>query len=169
MKTYDLRNSVGTVVAVVLAGCLAGGCGGGDDTTANSNAAVMVKRTPGAKAPAPIVASFKPEAGAPGTKVTITGEKFRTATSVKFNGANAGFTVVSATQIRATVPSAATTGKITVASGDEFGNSPKDFTVEPRPATPAATTAATAAATASTTPVTAATTPVTTPVITPAP
>jgi len=66
-----------------------------------------------------------------GTLVTITGTNFTGATSVRFNGIPAdGYSVVSATQIKAYVPSAATTGRVVVytpAGGDAV--SPLAFTV----------------------------------------
>ena len=49
-----------------------------------------------------------------GTEVTILGTGLTGASSVSFNGASASFTVVSATEIRATVPAGATTGPIEV-------------------------------------------------------
>ncbi|MGP0021676.1 MAG: choice-of-anchor tandem repeat GloVer-containing protein [Candidatus Sulfotelmatobacter sp.] len=54
--------------------------------------------------------------GKVGSKVMIFGTKLAGATSVKFNGTAATFTVVSASEIRATVPAGATTGKIQVAT-----------------------------------------------------
>jgi uncharacterized repeat protein (TIGR03803 family) len=55
-----------------------------------------------------------PGSGAVGTQVTILGTDLSGTTAVKFNGVKAAFSVVSATQITATVPSGATTGKIKV-------------------------------------------------------
>lgn len=61
------------------------------------------------------VSSFSPATGPVGTVVTITGTGLLGATGVKFNGILAtSFTVVSGTSIRATVPTGATTGRITV-------------------------------------------------------
>ncbi|MBL0209313.1 MAG: DUF11 domain-containing protein [Holophagaceae bacterium] len=64
--------------------------------------------------PAPRILSFSPNAGSTGTVVFINGLNLGGATAVRFNGTAAVFTVVSATQLKATVPAAATTGPISV-------------------------------------------------------
>src|SRR5262249_1207456 len=53
-------------------------------------------------------------AGKVGANVIVLGTKLTGATAVSFNGTAATFRVVSATEILATVPAGATTGKITV-------------------------------------------------------
>ena len=79
---------------------------------------------------APTVTSFTPTSGAVGTSVTITGTNFTGATAVKFNGTAATtFTVNSATQITATVPTGATTGTISVTTSAGTGTSSSSFTV----------------------------------------
>jgi hypothetical protein len=66
-----------------------------------------------------------------GTIVTITGTNLTGATSVKFNGVAATtFSVDSATQITATVPAGATTGKIEVVAPSGTSTSTTDFTVK---------------------------------------
>ncbi|MFQ5637814.1 MAG: IPT/TIG domain-containing protein [bacterium] len=78
----------------------------------------------------PVVTAFSPSAGPIGTDVTLTGNHFTGATSVAFNGVSAAqFTVDSDTQIRATVPSGATTGKISVTSAGGAATSASDFTI----------------------------------------
>jgi uncharacterized protein (TIGR03437 family) len=62
----------------------------------------------------PVIAGFSPSSGPVGTQVTITGSGFTGATAVRFGGVKATFTVNSGTQITATVPNGATTGKIDV-------------------------------------------------------
>jgi hypothetical protein len=65
-----------------------------------------------------IVNGFSPSSGGPGTSVTVSGSGFTGATGVQFNGVSASsFTVLSDTQLMATVPAAATTGVITVQKG----------------------------------------------------
>jgi uncharacterized protein (TIGR03437 family) len=49
-----------------------------------------------------------------GTTVKILGNKLAGATSVRFNGAAAAFTVVRPSEITATVPAGATTGTVEV-------------------------------------------------------
>jgi uncharacterized repeat protein (TIGR03803 family) len=55
-----------------------------------------------------------PTSGKIGSKVTILGDGLTGATAVAFNGTTATFTVVSATEITATVPTGTTTGKVVV-------------------------------------------------------
>jgi uncharacterized repeat protein (TIGR03803 family) len=55
-----------------------------------------------------------PTSGKVGTKVKILGNSFTGATAVSFNGTAATFTVASATEITTTVPTGATTGKVSV-------------------------------------------------------
>jgi hypothetical protein len=80
--------------------------------------------------PPPIIASFSPVNGPRGMEVTITGSDFTDVISVNFNRTPAStFMVDSPTQIRATVPSAATTGKISVTTPGGTATSESDFTV----------------------------------------
>ncbi|UOQ52318.1 FG-GAP-like repeat-containing protein [Hymenobacter cellulosivorans] len=79
--------------------------------------------------PALALLSFSPASGAAGTVVTITGTGFTGATGVTFNGVAAAFTVVSATQITATVPTTATTGLVTVTGPSGTSTSAQPFTV----------------------------------------
>jgi IPT/TIG domain len=78
---------------------------------------------------APTITSFTPTFGPVGTQVEITGTNFSGTTSVTFNNVTATFVVNSATQITATVPSTATTGKIKVTTPGGSATSTTDFTV----------------------------------------
>ena len=78
---------------------------------------------------APTITSFSPTSGPVGATVTINGTNFTGATSVKFNGVTATFIVNSATKITATVPTGATTGRITVTTPGGTATSTSDFTV----------------------------------------
>lgn len=61
------------------------------------------------------ITSFSPASGPAGTAVTINGVGFNSSSAVKFNGVAASSVIfVSSTQLKATVPSTATTGPITV-------------------------------------------------------
>lgn len=73
--------------------------------------------------------SFTPTDGTVGTTVTLSGAGFTGATSVKFNGVSATFSVVSDTQISATVPAGAASGPITVTGPTGTGTSTASFTV----------------------------------------
>jgi hypothetical protein len=81
----------------------------------------------------PVIASFAPASGSAGTVVTISGSNFTGASSVTFNLVAASFTVVSGTQIQATVPAGATTGRIRVTTPDGTGTSASDFSVTAPP------------------------------------
>jgi large repetitive protein len=73
--------------------------------------------------------TFSPGSGGVGASVTITGQHFSGTSTVKFNATSASFTVNSDTQITATVPTGATTGKITVTNSVGSGVSASSFTV----------------------------------------
>jgi hypothetical protein len=76
------------------------------------------------------ITNFTPTSGPVGTVVKITGTGFTGATAVSFNNVNATtFHVDSATQITATVPTGATTGKIKVTAPAGTATSTTDFTV----------------------------------------
>ncbi len=79
----------------------------------------------------PVVTSFTPTSGTGGGLVVLTGSNLAGSTSVKFNGLSSSFTVDSATQITATVPSLATTGKISVTNGFGSSESLTNFTIVP--------------------------------------
>jgi hypothetical protein len=80
----------------------------------------------------PAITAFNPTWGKPGTEVTISGQGFTGATSVRFGDMIASsFTVDSDTQIRAIVPPDAVTGKVTVMTGNGTASSAASFTVSP--------------------------------------
>lgn len=106
---YDLASGVGTPDVWNLARDAAGSTGGGGSP--------------------PSISSFSPTSGAVGTSVTISGANFTGATAVKFNGTSASYTVNSASQITATVPSGATSGPISVTTPSGSATSSSSFTV----------------------------------------
>ena len=78
----------------------------------------------------PFVSKFSPTSGTVGTVVTITGNNLTDATSVTFGGVKAtNFTVNSDTQITATVPTGAQTGRISVTTPGGTGTSAGTFHV----------------------------------------
>jgi hypothetical protein len=78
----------------------------------------------------PLVSGFTPTTGVAATVVTINGSNFSGATGVTFNGVAAtNVTPVSATQVKATVPPGATTGKVAVTTGIGTGTSGSNFTI----------------------------------------
>lgn len=77
----------------------------------------------------PTFLSFNPPSGPSGTAVTISGTGFTQATIVSFSGKNATFTVNSDSQITATVPARAKTGKIKVTTPAGVATSTSNFVV----------------------------------------
>jgi uncharacterized repeat protein (TIGR03803 family) len=78
----------------------------------------------------PTIASFTPTSGTVGDSVVITGMSLLQATAVKFGGVAATtFTVNSNTQVTATVPTGAVTGKISVTTTGGTATSSAVFTV----------------------------------------
>ena len=74
--------------------------------------------------PGPNITNVSPSSGTTGTSVTITGTGFTGATSVTFNGVNAGsYTVNSATQITAAAPATGTTSPVDVVVTTPTGSS----------------------------------------------
>jgi hypothetical protein len=62
----------------------------------------------------PIIDSFTPTHGLPGTNVTILGDNFQGVTSVKFNGTSAAFSTVDNGTLTAIVPTNSATGPISI-------------------------------------------------------
>lgn len=77
----------------------------------------------------PSVSSFSPTSGPASTSVTVSGANFTGVTSVTFNGSSASHSVDSGTQITATVPGGATTGRVGVVGPGGSCTSLTDFTV----------------------------------------
>lgn len=78
----------------------------------------------------PSLSGFTPTSGPAGTEVTITGANFTGTTDVEFDTTHAtSFSVDSDTQIRATVPSGATSGPIAVKNAAGTAVSAQGFTV----------------------------------------
>ena len=73
--------------------------------------------------------TLTPSTGFPNDSITLGGNNFIGATHVKFNGINAGFRLISNTQIKAAVPPLATTGKVSVTTSCGTYLSSPTFTV----------------------------------------
>jgi len=116
-----------TVPAAATSGTISVTTPGGTATSASTFTVIP---------PAPTISSFAPTTGQVGTPVTLIGTNFTGITAVAFNGTAATiFTVTSATQISATVPTGATTGKITVTNAGGTGTTASNFTVSTSSAT----------------------------------
>ncbi|MDE3244542.1 MAG: proprotein convertase P-domain-containing protein, partial [Acidobacteriota bacterium] len=83
----------------------------------------------------PTITGFAPPSGPVGTSVVITGTNLSGASLVKFNNVASTFTVNSATQITATVPTT-TTGPIAVTTPSGTATSTTNFTVTPSGGSP---------------------------------
>ncbi len=78
----------------------------------------------------PNITGFDPTQGYVGTEVTITGENFNGATVVRFGGiASNEYMIDSSTQLRAEVPSGATTGKVEIETPGGTATSENDFII----------------------------------------
>ena len=78
----------------------------------------------------PVITSFTPAAGPPGTSVMISGTELSQASAVTFGGVKATtFTVNSDILVTATVPATGKTGKIAITTPGGSASSPKTFTV----------------------------------------
>src|SRR5262245_9179048 len=81
---------------------------------------------------APIVTSFLPAQGEPGTQVTIAGANFGDVTQVKFNNTLADFTVLASDRMLAIVPVGSVSGPIAVVGLSGTTITPGIFLVAPR-------------------------------------
>jgi len=77
----------------------------------------------------PTIKSFAPTSGPVGASVVITGMSLTQTTAVKFGTVASTFTVNSDTQVTATVPTGAVTGKISVTTQGGGATSATSFTV----------------------------------------
>jgi uncharacterized repeat protein (TIGR03803 family) len=77
----------------------------------------------------PQIKSFAPPSGVVGSEVVITGVSLTQTSKVTFGGVAAAFTVNSDTQVTATVPTGAKTGKIVITTPGGTATSATDFTV----------------------------------------
>src|SRR6187455_969933 len=83
-------------------------------------------------ATAPTLTGFSPTSGAIGTAVTLTGTNFSTTlldNTVKFNGTAATVSAATATSLTVSVPTGATSGKISVEVDNQTATSSNDFNV----------------------------------------
>jgi hypothetical protein len=80
----------------------------------------------------PTITSFTPTSGKVGTSVVISGTGLTQTTKITFGGVAATtFTVNSDTQVTASVPSGAITGKVVITTTGGAANSSGTFTVTP--------------------------------------
>jgi hypothetical protein len=77
----------------------------------------------------PALLGFTPAVGPPGIQVVLTGTNLASTTAVAFNGISANFTINSATQLTAIVPTTATTGPVSITAAGSTVVSTQVFTV----------------------------------------
>jgi N-acetylglucosamine-6-sulfatase len=94
-------------------------------------AVVLSPAGPAAAGLPPEITSFSPSTGPTGITVTIDGRRMSAVRSVRFNGVEAQFRVVSTSTIDAVVPPTATTGPITVIKPSGSATSTPSFVVRP--------------------------------------
>ncbi|HEY2073779.1 MAG TPA: FG-GAP-like repeat-containing protein, partial [Gaiellaceae bacterium] len=80
---------------------------------------------------APVVSSFSPVQGAPGTVVTVNGSNFTDVSTVRLGSASTSFTPISANQFTFVVPAGAASGAVTVATASGVATSTSAFSVTP--------------------------------------
>jgi IPT/TIG domain len=125
-KTAVVTSNNGTTLVTSVPSGVAAGAVSVVVTTAGGSDSIGFTVTTAAT---PTITSFTPTSGPVGTSVKIAGTNFTGTTSVTFNNVAATFTVNSATQITATVPATATTGKIKVMTPNGTATSATNFTV----------------------------------------
>lgn len=91
----------------------------------------------GAGPPPPSITGFDPTSGQVGTQVDVAGSGFTGVSAVAFNGVPSQFTVASSSELTATVPAGATTGRISVTAAGGTATSTTDFIVTGAPPPPA--------------------------------
>lgn len=116
------------ITAIVPAGATTGTIGVTTPSgAANSTASFTVVAVP-------TIAGFTPASGAVGGNVAINGTNFTGAAAVRFGGLTAPFTVNSASQINATIPAGASTGKLSVVTPGGTATSAASFSILAPPA-----------------------------------
>lgn len=119
--TSVVLNGSGFLTAVVPAGALTG------SVTVSTGASTLSSKQ--IFHVTPTLKTFSPSSGPVGTPVTVTGSGLTQTTKVTFNGVSAAFTVSSDEQVTTTVPSGATSGRITITTKGGSAVSTKVFTV----------------------------------------
>jgi uncharacterized repeat protein (TIGR01451 family) len=102
---------------------------GGDSNFTTSTDRLKTECFDVTKPPAPKITSFTPASGAVGATVTVKGTNLENATKVALHGKVATITSDTATQIKFTVPTGATTGKIVVTTPGGDVSSATNFKV----------------------------------------
>ncbi len=92
-------------------------------------AAVLRSKVDGQTPPPPGITGFSPTSGNVGISVTITGTNLNLTTNVTFAGTSASFSIISSTNLTATVPAGADSGPIVAATLGGTATSPGSFII----------------------------------------
>ena len=103
----------------------------GGTVSNNKYQGAVVQIASGLPVPKPGIVGFAPASGRVGQNVTILGGNLVGTTAVSFNGTSAAFKVKSSVIVTTTVPSGATTGRITITNSGGSTTSTQTFTVVP--------------------------------------
>ena len=102
---------------------------GGSVPQGNTASGAVFTLDEGLTPPKPTILNFTPSTGKVGSSVMIHGAHFIGSTQVSFNGVSASFQVLNTGNIKATVPTGATTGPIAVTNPGGTASSSKNFSV----------------------------------------
>jgi hypothetical protein len=130
-ELYDFQGTSTTIGAAWALKPTTGATGPGAATLSagERNGGILIALRPAPSLPTITIFSPTNACSGSGQPVVITGTNYTGATSVTFNGVASSFIVNSATQITATLPAGATTGKIIVTTPSGSVTSSTDFTV----------------------------------------
>lgn len=104
--------------------------------TVTTPTGTATSRTPFVVSPPPTITEFAPQIGAPGDAVTITGTDFAAEAAnnlVKIGNTPAPVSTASATELVASVPAGAVSGRISVTTSSGTATTEADFFVPPAP------------------------------------
>lgn len=130
-RTSKLANKIGVYISWAFDACLIRATMNTSDQAGRMSLNEVAESVTVNKAGAPVLSSFAPTSGALSTVVTLTGTNLFSVNAVRFNGTAASFAALSDTEIRVTVPSGATTGKLELVTSQTTIRSETDFTVIP--------------------------------------
>jgi hypothetical protein len=130
-ELYDFQGTNTTIGAAWALKPAIGATGPGAATLSGGerNGGILIALRPAASLPTITIFSPTSACSGSGQSVVISGTNFTGATSVTFNGVASTYIVNNATQITATLPAGATTGKIIVTTPSGSATSTSDFTV----------------------------------------
>ena len=115
------------ILAVLCGSALLGACGGGDSAAPTPTA--QASNAPAPSTPPFTISGFAPTSAVPGSIVNVTGTLLSAVTSVKVNGVEATFRVLSDTSLELTVPAAARTSRVELSAAGRVVLSAADLTV----------------------------------------